>query len=488
MSRRSTRIATRKEEEKRKEPQEDLAEEEEPEARAPPRAKRSRAKTAKKAADAVAADPAPALRAKKAKKAKKAEDAPASVPAPVPAGPAADVLAACKVGGAAAAPIDAAPWPPACALRKLGGGSWRGVFACVSGDCGALLNLERTCKRARALADALTRSSPARPAAWRIAVNPKLAKRARDTLWRVARPSERMAEHLVAGTCCICARPWGGQVLDILGVYAHDKCARDRLVNVDFVVDPERDRHGVMGAALLGRLRARPLAAASWAHLPRVWLQGYNRWHGQTTYQAVWVSNSWMVPEHHALEAAADAADAGDDPAVHAARCAATAARIAVGRAAHGAAARRVAILARAKRRSSVEKHCASLPGGFAGIVASLGVVGTELAAIDAPAKSALLGDWLADVERANTIPMKEIKLRLTLVSALLSDADFVRSVPEHVKSEEGRFVTVLLSALKDCPKEEKAFSPALVARLKHAIVNAAPRRLPYVYDPREDY
>ena len=100
------------------------------------------------------------------------------------------------------------------------------------------MRLERTARRGAALAAALATSATVGGggrggalAAWRLPANPAVPKRARDSLWAVRHPSERMARALVSGTCCLCGAPWAGAVLQPWGVFAHADCVRGQLCN-----------------------------------------------------------------------------------------------------------------------------------------------------------------------------------------------------------------------------------------------------------------
>ena len=291
-------------------------------------------------------DEAPSRRRKAPKGAPKA---PKAKPAPPPPASADGLAAAGLARVAGTGTVDSSPdWPPGCRLRRLDGLSWRSTLAYVAVDFDAAVHLQRLCRRGAALARVLCAGGG--PPGWRIHLSASVPKRARDTLWRISRPSPRMAAHLAAGTCCLCGKPWTGGVLEPWGVFAHEACARPLLAGLDYVKAPESDRKRRLPRQLRDRLFATPTGGARYDDLPKTTLQGYG-YYGVVEYDAVWANRCWAVPDCFTVDAALDACEAGRPAGETAAAVAAVKARVDGARRAHDAAQYREAVAARAKLR-----------------------------------------------------------------------------------------------------------------------------------------
>jgi len=328
-------------------------------------------------------DEAPSRRRKAPKGAPKA---PKAKPAPPPPASADGLAAAGLARVAGTGAVDSSPdWPPGCRLRRLDGLSWRSTLAYVAVDFDAAVHLQRLCRRGAALARVLCAGGG--PPGWRIHLSASVPKRARDTLWRISRPSPRMAAHLAAGTCCLCGKPWTGAVLEPWGVFAHEACARPLLAGLDYVKAPESDRKRRLPRQLRDRLFATPTGGARYDDLPKTTLQGYG-YYGVVEYDAVWGMKSWVVPDCFTVDAALDACEAGRPAGETAAAVAAVKARVDAARRTHDTARYREAAAARAKlERAGGDVSSLTVPeikllfsvfysmditGGKGGLVASL--------------------------------------------------------------------------------------------------------------------
>ena len=376
--------------------------------------------------------------------------------------PEADAVAAASIAGVALRVVDGAAWPAP--LRRLGD-TWRVVLSWVSGDFKAMVHLERTSRRGAALAAVLAKS-PSCPKAWRIASNPKVPKRARDTLWRISQPSARMAKHLVNGTCCLCGRAWTGAVDETFGVFAHANCVKIQLLNDKFIDEPAKEKYGNLPQAFVKALEATPLSVEQHMHLPRALQETFSSWTGPGYYDAVWLRRCWAVPSCYALETAIAAAAKGKTAnVVEQARRVEE--RIKSNRRAQENATRRDALRAHASRVAVAEAACAP-SGGYAAFERQLSAFGGRGGG---NAKELVGTDYFNETLVKVEVSAPAVKLRLSLAQSLLSDKGFMQMYPYGTGHT---FASRLLSALAFMKAKTKGTSkatPELLAYVKAALL-----------------
>ena len=306
-------------------------------------------------------------------------------------------------------------WPAP--LQQLDGHCWGKVLVFVSGGFESMCRLERTCKRGAALAAALAQGADC-PRRWRIASNPKVPKRARDTLWRISRPSGGLAVCLLNKKCCICRKDWTGAVDEAFGVFAHPACIKAQVVNDRFIDEPKKESYGTLSENMKERLEAAKLTADQHKFLPRglfpTFSFGYGG--GASDYEAVWIKAASVVPRCYALDIALRAAEQGNT-AIIAEEARKVAERIARAKASHEAAAARALERARVERVAVADAAC---PPSYDAFRLTLGQTGLGDAA-------ALVGRNFFDAVEKTEVSATTAKFRLSLVQSLVADDDLVR-------------------------------------------------------------
>ena len=315
----------------------------------------------------------------------------------------------------ALAATDGFRWPAP--LQQLDGHCWGKVLVFVLGDFEAMCRLERTCKRGAALAAVLAQDAKC-PLRWRISTNPKVPKRARDTLWRISRPSERLASYLLKKKCCVCRKDWTGAVDEAFGVFAHPACIKAQVVNDRFIDEPTKETYGTLSETMKEGLEAAKLTADQHKFLPRglfpTFSFGYGG--GASYYEAVWMNYAWVVPRSYTLQGALYAAK-NDQTAMFADEARKVAERIARAKASHEAAAARALERDRLARVAVADAAC---PPSYDAFRLTLGQTGLGDAA-------ALVGRDFFDAVAKTEVSATTAKFRLSLVQALVADDDLVR-------------------------------------------------------------
>ena len=314
----------------------------------------------------------------------------------------------------ALAATDGFRWPAP--LQQLDGHCWGKVLVFVKG-VRAMCRLERTCKRGAALAAVLAQGANC-PLRWHISTNPKVPKRARDTIWRISRPSERLAGYLLKKKCCVCRKDWTGAVDEAFGVFAHPDCIKAQVVNDRFIDEPKKESYGTLSENMKERLEAAKLTADQHKFLPRglfpTFSFGYGG--GASDYAAVWMNYAWVVPRSYTIQGALYAAK-NDQTAMFADEARKVAERIARAKTSHEAAAARALERDRVARVAVADAAC---PPSYDAFRLTLGQTGLGDAA-------ALVGRDFFDAVAKTEVSATTAKFRLSLVQALVADDDLVR-------------------------------------------------------------
>jgi len=335
-----------------------------------------------------------------------------------------DLLAANFVGmtsGTVAVMSDTPPWPADSPLSLLDSAAWRQVLLTLRDDLYACVHLHQASKRGAALAHALC-SGPHVPAGWRITADAKVPKRARETLWRVARRSERAAESLVAGVCVVCGKKWNGAVDEDACMFAHPACIRRLVVSVKAVSEPWRDRRGQL-ASVRRSLEDKPLAVE--------WIDALHTFDFMDTadkpFKAVFVKRHVAIPEAQTLEYVLASRAEGTSPADI---------RRTLDRYKEANAAFEASMEAQAAKRARADlrARCGLLDraGDFVRNVAAYERVWPgDLPRLASPREHAIFEDYLT-LAKSDDVKTTHVKLRarLALAAAVLEDAAFVGRLP----------------------------------------------------------
>ena len=377
----------------------------------------------------------------------------------------------------ALAATDGFRWPAP--LQQLDGHCWGKVLVFVLGDFEAMCRLERTCKRGAALAAVLAQDAKC-PLRWRISTNPKVPKRARDTLWRISRPSERLASYLLKKKCCVCRKDWTGAVDEPFGVFAHPDCIKAQVVNDRFIDEPKRETYGTLSAPMKDDLVAAKLTADQHKFLPRglfpTFSFGYGG--GASDYAAVWMNYAWVVPRSYTIQGALYAAK-NDQTAMFADEARKVAERISRAKASYEAAAARALERDRVARVAIADAAC---PPSYEAFRLTLDRTGLGDAA-------ALVGRDFFDAVAKTEVSATTAKFRLSLVQALVADDDLVRDAGAARKG--ATFVERVLGAVAANKPRGGKPTPDYVAYVKGYLRSgggAAPKPKPAKKkEPRAD-